>query len=142
MAGWLAYLKLPETEWPVRTDIMSGTVELPSEELRNQYMHLAFQLAAKQVKPAVVEKRIGTSSSRHELDVITESTNDWQVAMDKMRLLKRWLEISRTKSLQEANARGWISVLYMENRLAEMANKLAVNCWLKHAGKATLFWSV
>ena len=54
-----AYLKLPETEWPVRTDIMSGTVELPSEELRKQYKHLAFQLAAKQVKPAekVMEKR-------------------------------------------------------------------------------------
>ena len=117
---------------------MSGTVELPSEELRKQYKHLAFQLAAKQVKPAVVEKRIGTSSSRHELDVIAESTNYWQVALDKTRLLTRWLEISRTKSLQEASARGWISVLYMENRLAEMANKLAVNCWLKHAGKATI----
>ena len=54
-----AYLKLPETDWPVRTDIMSGTVELPSKELRKQYKHLAFQLAAKQVKPAekVMEKR-------------------------------------------------------------------------------------
>ena len=80
-----------------------------------------------------MEKRIGTSSSKHELDVIAESTNDWQVALDKTRLLTGWLEISRTKSLREASARG-----YMENRLAVMANKLAVNSWLKHAGKATI----
>ena len=77
-----AYLKLPESEWPVRTDIMSGTLELPYEELRKQYKQLAFQLTAKQVQPAekVIDKRIGTSSSKHELDVIAESTNDWQVA--------------------------------------------------------------
>ena len=33
--------------------------------------------------------------------------------------------------------KGWISTLYMENRLAEMANTLALRSWLKHAGKQT-----
>ena len=35
-----AYLKLPESEWPLRTDIMSGTVELPSEELRENSINI------------------------------------------------------------------------------------------------------
>ena len=34
--------------------------------------------------------------------------------------------------------RGWISNLQFEHKLAELANKLALTCWLKHAGKETL----
>ena len=30
------YLKLPEEDWPIRTDVMSGPLELPPEELRKQ----------------------------------------------------------------------------------------------------------
>ena len=41
-----AYLKLLDSEWPLRTDIMSGTVELPSEELRKQYKHFPFHITA------------------------------------------------------------------------------------------------
>ena len=74
-----AYLKLPESECPLRTDIMSGTVELPSKELRKQYKHLAFQLAAQPVQHDKLEQQVkvrtSTHSSKHELDAIAESTN-------------------------------------------------------------------
>ena len=33
---------------------------------------------------------------------------------------------------------GWISRLRLENELAELSNRLAVKCWLKHAGKETI----
>ena len=29
-----SYLKQPEADWPIRTDIMSGSIDLPTEELR------------------------------------------------------------------------------------------------------------
>ena len=82
--------------------------------------------------------RTSTHSSKHELDAVAESTNKWSVALSKTRMLTRWLELSRAKSLSVACDRGWISTLYMENRLAEMANTLALKFWLKHAGKATI----
>ena len=34
-----AYLRLPESEWPIRTDIMEDAKELPKEEMRKQYRH-------------------------------------------------------------------------------------------------------
>ena len=37
-----AYLRKPVSEWLIRTDIMTGSIELPSEELRKQYRHLSF----------------------------------------------------------------------------------------------------
>ena len=52
-----AYLKLPDSEWPLRTDIMSGTVELPSEELRKQYKHLDFQLTTQPVQTAHISNQ-------------------------------------------------------------------------------------
>ena len=112
-----AYLKLPESEWPHRTDIMSGTVEFPSEELRKQYKHLAFQLTSQPEQTAhmqqPVQPMISSQEHKHELDVITDSTNKWSVALVKTRMLTRWLEISRSKSLTSACDKGWISTLYM-----------------------------
>ena len=43
-----AYLQLPEEEWPIRTDVMSGPLELPPEELRKQYKHLSFSVQSGQ----------------------------------------------------------------------------------------------
>ena len=37
-----AYLWLDEKELPIRTDIMSGSLDLPQEELRKLYNHLTF----------------------------------------------------------------------------------------------------
>ena len=37
-------MKKPESEWTIRTDIMSGTIELPTEELRKQFRHTAFPI--------------------------------------------------------------------------------------------------
>ena len=34
-----AYLRKPVSEGPIRTDIMTGSIELPTEELRKQYRH-------------------------------------------------------------------------------------------------------
>ena len=34
--------------------------------------------------------------------------------------------------------RGWISRLMLEHELAELSNRLAVKCWLNHAGKETI----
>ena len=79
-----------------------------------------------------------TQNHKHELDAIADSTNKWLIALAKARMLTRWLELSRSKSLTTACDKGWISTLYMENRLAEMANTLALKCWLNHAGKATI----
>ena len=32
-----AYLRKPVSEGPIRTDIMTGSIELPTEEVRKQY---------------------------------------------------------------------------------------------------------
>jgi hypothetical protein len=32
-----AYLRFPESEWPIKTDIMEDTNKLPKEEMRKQY---------------------------------------------------------------------------------------------------------
>jgi hypothetical protein len=38
-----AYQKSPESEWPIRLDIMEDSKDLPREEMRKQYRHQAFQ---------------------------------------------------------------------------------------------------
>ena len=63
--------------------------------------------------------RTSTHSNKKKLDAIAESRNKWSVALSKTRMLTRWLELSRAKSLSVACDRGWISTLYMENRLEE-----------------------
>ena len=122
------YLRLPEEDWPIRTDVMSGPLELPPEELRKQYKHLSFA-----VKTGPYRKEY-----KHELSEIAESTTSWKVALKKTRLMSRWFEKVRTKKLEEMRLRGWLSNLQMEHKLAELANKLAVKYWLKHAGKETM----
>ena len=107
-----AFLKLPIAEWPIRTDIMTGTVDLPTEELRKQYRHMSF--------------RQSTDSEVHELDKIASSTNSWSVAMSKTRILTRWLELVRGKSLTLAHEQGMISRLCLENSLANLANNMAL----------------
>ena len=116
-----AYLWQDEESWPIRTDIMGGLQDLPQEELRKQYRHMAFhQTEKKQDEPKLV------------LDQIKERTNSWKVAIRKTRNLTRWLEITREKKLKLAYSRGWISRLMLEHELAELSNRLAVKCWLKH----------
>ena len=60
------------------------------------------------------------------------------MALRKTRNLTKWLEITRERNLKLAYSVGWISKLRLENELAELANRLAVKCWLKHAGKETI----
>ena len=119
------YLKLPEEEWPIRTDVMSGPLELPPEELRRQYKHLSFTMKS-------------GPEYKHELTEIAERTTSWKVAIRQTRMLTRWFEKVRAKKLEEMRQRGWLSNLQMEHQLAELANKLAVKYWLKHTGKETM----
>ena len=79
-----------------------------------------------------------TCREKHDLDTIASSTNSWSVALSKTRMLTRWLELSRAKSLALAYDQGMISKLYLENSLADLANNLALKAWLKHAGKDTI----
>ena len=74
----------------------------------------------------------------HVLDQISRKTNSWKVALRKTRNLTKWLEITRERKLKLAYSVGWISRLRLENELAELSNRLAVKCWLKHAGKETI----
>ena len=82
--------------------------------------------------------RQSTDSEVHELDKIASSTNSWSVALSRTRMLTRWLELSRGKSLTLAHEQGMISRLYLENRLANLANNMALKLWLQHAGKESI----
>ena len=79
---------------------------MPSEELRKQDKHLAFQMTSQPEQTAhmqqPVQTRIISQVHKHELDVIEDSTNKWSVALAKTRMLTRWLELSRSKSLINA----------------------------------------
>ena len=72
------------------------------------------------------------------MDQISRKTNSWKVALRKNRNLTKWLEVTRERKLKLAYSVGWISRLRLENELAELSNRLAVKCWLKHAGKETI----
>ena len=149
-----AFLKKPVSEWPMRTDIMTGTVELPTEELRKQYRHMTFEKSSKtnmqtfsKPKSTLGEQEVhgshrtfrqSTVAEDHELDKIASSTNSWTVALSKTRMLTRWLELSRGRSLTMAYEQGMISKLYLENCLANLANNMALRLWLQHAGKETI----
>ena len=122
------YLLLPEENWPIKTDVMTGALELPPEELRKQYKHLSFAVKSQKV----------TEEVRHELDEIASKTNCWKTALRKTRFLTRWFEKVRTKKFLEMRSRGWLTTLQLEQHLSEMANKLAVKYWLRHAGKETM----
>ena len=142
-----AFLKKPVSEWPIRTDIMTGTVELPTEELRKQYRHTSFERSSSRndmqtfSKPGLSLKepevqsshktfRQSTGTEEHKLDKIASSTNSWTVALSKTRMLTRWLELSRGKSLTMAYEQGMISRLYLENCLANLANNMVLKLWL------------
>jgi hypothetical protein len=151
-----AYLRKPVSEWPIKTDIMTGSIELPTEELRKQYRHLSFGQSSSsndiqtitQLARSEPEEEQGPTTQRtfsqttcrekHDLDTIASSTNSWSVALSKTRMLTRWLELSRAQSLTLAYNQGMISKLYLENSLADLANNLALKAWLKHAGKDTI----
>ena len=72
------------------------------------------------------------------MDGIASKTTSWTVALRKTRNLTRWLEIIRTRKIYIAAERGWMTPLQAEESLSKMANKYGVDCWLKHAGKATI----
>jgi hypothetical protein len=95
---------------------MTGTVELQTEELRKQYRHLSFDqsssmnnmhaftkhglsLKENEVQNSHRAFRQSTGREKHELDKIASSTNSWSFALSKRRMLTRWLELSREKSL-------------------------------------------
>jgi hypothetical protein len=131
-----AYLKSPESEWPIWLDIMEDSMELPREDMRKQYRHQAFQQNTKHgsKKPRSSESAL----EKHELDHISDSTNNWSTALKITRTITRWLEKHRTTSIQLTWARGWMQSLQMEHKLANLATKLGLACWLNDAGKETI----
>ena len=155
-----AYLRKPVSEGPIRTDIMTGSIELPTEELRKQYRHLSFcqssslddrQTITQLARSEPDEQQVPTNQrtfrqttcreetrDEYELDTIASATNSWSVKLSKTRMLTRWLELSRAQSLTLAYDQDMISKLYLENSLADLANNLALKAWLKHAGKDKL----
>ena len=62
-----AYLWEDEESWPIRTDIMTGPLDLPQDELRKQYRHLTFH--------QTLEKKEQPPKPKHVLDKIKEKTN-------------------------------------------------------------------
>ena len=140
-----AYLKLPEADWPIDTDIMEETKEIPKDELRRQFRHQAFS------QKASIGHGIGCmddlrgckptcSETVHELGEIAKKTNNWKKALEKTRNLTLWLEKVRTKNCMLAWQQGWITRLQLEQKLSSMANRYGLTCWLRHAGKATIAW--
>jgi hypothetical protein len=105
-----AYLRFPESEWPIKTDIMEDTNKLPKEEMRKQY----------------------TPGFPTEARIKKENTEKHQVCDQEADL------DHGTKTIQMACARGWISSLQMEHELANLATKLGLDCWQKYAGKDTI----
>ena len=112
---------------PIRTDIMTGTIELPTEELRKQYRHLSFGQSSSQndmhsfpeqglvtqedEQVQLAQRTFSQSTSRetHVLDEIVSSTNSWSVALSKTRMLSRWLELSGENSLTLAYEQGSVN---------------------------------
>ena len=102
-----AYLKLPEADWPIDTNIMEETKEIPKDELRKQFRHQAFsQKANTGHGPGCMDSLRGCkptcSKTVHELGEIAQKTNNWKKALEKTRNLTQWLEKVRTKNYELA----------------------------------------
>ena len=108
-----AFLKLPESEWPIDRDIMKEDDSLPREELRKQFKHQAF-----------VQKTLCPADS--PLEYIASKTSSWSLALKKTRYLSHWLEQHRTRVYSRAAARGWITRLQHENALCSMVNRYSL----------------
>jgi hypothetical protein len=118
-----AYLKLPEADWPIDTNIMEETKEIPKDELRRQFRHQAFS------QKASIGHSIGCldslrgckptcSGTVHELGEIAKKTNNWKKALEKTRNLTLWLEKVRTKNCMLAWQQGWLTRLQLEQKLS------------------------
>ena len=104
---------------------MEESQNLPKEEFRRQFKQQAFG-------------QTQTPAEIHPLDEIARRTTSWKVALRDTRNLTRWLELVRTRKLYLAAEHGWVTPLQLEESLSRMACKYGVDCWLKHAGKATM----
>ena len=125
------FLTTPEESWPINTSLAGLPTEVPSEELRKQYK-------AHHPNHSAMVTTATTRQDCLDLSTMATDTSTWKELLRKTNTLLRWWSKTREHLLLRQQKMGLITYLQLELALAYMASDMALDVWMRHAGKDTL----